>query len=207
MDDLSSYEKLPQSFYTRDDVVQIARDLLGKYLFTNIDGNITGAKIVETEAYNGRMDKACHAFNKRTPRTETMYLEGGKAYVYLCYGIHHLFNVVTNELDMADAVLIRGVEPVYHTSLMHERRGKNIPFKKLSAGPGTLSQAMGITTDLDRFDLTGDVIWIAGRGEPTPTDIITDVRVGVDYAGEDALLPWRFYIENSEFVSVRRKKI
>ena len=113
--------KLRKSFYERDNVVEIAKDLLGKYLFTNINGELTGGKIVETEAYNGLNDRACHAYQKRTPRTEVMYGEGGKAYVYLCYGIHHLFNIVTNKKGYADAVLIRGLQPVEGINVMKER--------------------------------------------------------------------------------------
>lgn len=206
MDDLSSYEKLPQSFYTGNDVVQIAKDLLGKYLFTNIDGNITGAKIVETEAYNGRVDKACHAYQKRTSRTETMYRNGGVAYVYLCYGIHHLFNVVTNREGMADAVLVRAVEPVHNIRLMQDRRGPKVAYKKLSAGPGTLSKAMGINKIHNEINLCEDVIWLARSVTEEKFDIVTDIRIGVDYAGEDALLPWRFYVEDNAFVSVLKRK-
>ncbi|WP_258099984.1 DNA-3-methyladenine glycosylase [Marinoscillum pacificum] len=205
MDDLSSYEKLPQSFYLRDDVVQIAKDLLGKYLVTNIGGNTTVGKIVETEAYNGRNDKACHAFHKRTARTEVMYQSGGRAYVYLCYGIHHLFNIVTNQEGLADAVLIRGIEPVVNVDIMKGRRGAKVPYKKLSAGPGTLSHAMGITTSFNNTDLLGEHIWIGRKSNESVGEVVTDVRIGVDYAEEDALLPWRFYLEESDFVSVRKK--
>ncbi|WP_421877718.1 DNA-3-methyladenine glycosylase [Marinoscillum sp.] len=203
MYDLSSYEKLPHSFYERDDVVQIAQDLLGKYLITNIDGIITAAKIVETEAYNGRCDKACHTFLKRTRRTEVMYGPGGTAYVYLCYGIHHLFNVVTNQEGQADAVLIRGVEPVINVDIMQERRGSKIPRKKISSGPGMLSQAMGISTALNGISLNGDQIWLASVSDSEPFEMATDVRIGVDYAEEDALLPWRFYVKDNPFVSVK----
>lgn len=203
MYDLSSYEKLPHSFYEHEDVVQIAQDLLGKYLFTNIDGIISGAKIVESEAYNGRTDKACHAFHKRTPRTEVMYGYGGTAYVYLCYGIHHLFNVVTNQQGLADAVLIRGVHPILNVEVMQERRGSKIPRKKISSGPGMLSQAMGISTALNGVSLNGDQIWIASHEHHETFEIVTDVRIGVDYAEEDALLPWRFYVKDNPFVSVK----
>ncbi len=203
MDNTFSYEKLPQSFYIRNDVVQIAKDLLGKYLFTNIGGNLTAAKIVETEAYNGRTDRACHAFNRRTVRTETMYQQGGIAYVYLCYGIHHLFNVVTNREGLADAVLVRGVEPVYNLPIMQERRGKPIRLRQLTAGPGTLSKALGITRSLNGIDLSGDTIWLAQGVDVKEVDMVAATRIGVDYAGDDALLPWRFYVRGSAFVSVK----
>lgn len=195
----SLYEKLPQSFYEREDVVQIARDLLGMILVTNIQDKLVAGRIVETEAYCGRGDKACHANNKRTPRTEVMYQRGGVAYVYLCYGIHHLMNVVTNKEGLADAVLIRGLEPVHGISHMMERR--NYTHSRLSGGPGTLTQAMGITTSINGADLLGDHIWISSPREVIPFDTITSTRIGVDYAGDDALLPWRFYVEGNKFVS------
>lgn len=206
MNDLSSYAKLQQSFYTRPDVVQIARELLGKYLFTNIEGIITAGKIVETEAYNGRSDKACHAYHRRTPRTETMYRTGGIAYVYLCYGIHHLFNIVTNEEGLADAVLIRGVEPVINVNEMCQRRGQEFPNRKLTAGPGVLAQALGIKRAMDGLSLLGDQVWVSERtSDHQSVDITTDRRIGVDYAGDDALLPWRFYLTGNMYVSVVRK--
>ena len=195
----SVYEKLPRSFYQRSDVVQIAKDLLGKVLFTQIDGVLTAGKIVETEAYCGRGDKACHANNKRTPRTEVMYEDGGKAYVYLCYGIHHLFNVVTNDVGLADAVLIRALEPMEGAGVMKERRKST--KAKLASGPGTLSQAMGIHVKMTGEDLLADKIWIAYNSKPEKPEILTDTRIGVEYAEEDALKPWRFVIAGNKFVS------
>src|SRR5688572_17572419 len=104
--------KLPKDFYLQPNVVQISRDLLGKFLYTQIDGILTGGMIVETEAYSGENDKACHAhLGRRTNRTEIMYAEGGVAYVYLIYGIYNLFNIITNVAGRADAVLIRAIEP------------------------------------------------------------------------------------------------
>lgn len=208
MIDLSTYEKLPGSFYISPDVVEIARALLGKYLVTNIDGIITAGKIVETEAYNGRCDRACHAFQRKTGRTRVMYGVGGRAYVYLCYGIHHLFNVVTNQEGMADAVLVRAVEPVAGLEEMQVRRGATIRHAKLTAGPGTLSQALGIHRHHTGTDLTGDLIWIArNTNEGGELNIETDTRIGVAYAGEDALLPWRFFIRGNPFVSVKKKSL
>ena len=205
MNDLTTYEKLPQSFYEREDVVQIAQDLIGKYLVTNIEGKITVGKIVETEAYCGRNDKACHAFLKRTKRTEIMYARGGHAYVYLCYGIHHLLNVVTNKDGLADAVWIRAVEPVINVDGMRDRRGAKITGKRLTGGPGMLSQAMGITTRLNGMDLLGDILWIGQQNSLPQIDIVSDVRIGIDYAEEDALLPWRFYEKDNRFVSKLKK--
>ena len=195
----SMYEKLPRSFYLREDVVEIAKDLLGKILVTNMEGVLTAGKIVETEAYCGRGDKACHANGKRTPRTEIMYGEGGHAYVYLCYGIHHLFNVVTNVEDMADAVLVRALEPIEGIDTMRSRR--NFTKSKLSSGPGTLSQALGIHTKMTGTDLTSDQLWIGKEMNEQPFNILTDTRIGVDYAEEDALKPWRFVIAENKYVS------
>ena len=199
------YAKLPLSFYNREDVVQIAQEMLGKYLFTNINGIVTAGKIVETEAYNGRTDRACHAYNKRTTRNDVMFSAGGRAYVYLCYGIHHLFNVVTNSEGAADAVLVRALEPVIGVEEMHLRRG-TAAFERLTKGPGVLSQAMGITVkELNGSSLIGDEVWLAERANESVGAIETDVRIGVDYAGEDALLPWRFYTRDSKFVSRKKR--
>ena len=195
---------LPYNFYRRDDVVQISRDLLGKVLCTRIEGKqLTSGIITETEAYRGRDDKACHAHGKRTKRTEIMYHEGGKAYVYLCYGIHHLFNIVTNTDGIADAILVRAVEPIEGLELMLERRGKEEIAPVLTAGPGRTSQSLGITTDYYGLDLTAkDTIWIEDRGDTIKNKKIkSSPRIGVDYAGEDAKRPWRFFIEGSKWVS------
>jgi len=198
------YEKLPRSFYLRPDVVQVAKDLLGKVLVTQFDGKFTAGRIVETEAYCGRGDKACHANGRRTPRTEVMYGEGGRAYIYLCYGIHHLTNVVTNTEGMADAVLIRALEPLEGIETMMERRGGTA--YKLASGPGTLSVAMGITVKKTGMDLLSDEMWIGREREEPHFEIIADRRIGVDYAGEDALRPWRFLIANNSYVSKEIKK-
>lgn len=194
--------KLPRDFYTRADVTLISQELLGKYLFTNIGGHLTAGMIVETEAYCGRGDKACHANNKRTPRTEVMYGDGGHAYVYLCYGIHHLFNIVTNVEGTADAVLIRAVEPVEGMDWMLSRRNMAQPKTTLTAGPGSLSAALGITTKHYGQDLLGDTIWVEDRGiDVAQQDIIASPRVGVAYAGEDALRPWRYRIKGNKWTS------
>ena len=194
--------KLAKSFYTRNNVVEIAKDLLGKYLFTEIDGFSCAGMIVETEAYNGAFDKACHAYNKRTKRTETMYQEGGIAYVYLCYGVHSLFNVVTNEQDVADAVLIRAVEPKIGLDTMLERRKMQKKQYRLTAGPGILSKALGINTSMDGISLSGNQIWLEDKGEQIPKeDIEASPRIGIDYAAEDAMLPWRFTIKGNRWIS------
>ncbi|MDQ3290579.1 MAG: DNA-3-methyladenine glycosylase [Bacteroidota bacterium] len=195
--------KLPKSFYTRPDVVTIARDLLGKYLFTNVDGVLTGGKIVETEAYCGENDMACHSHSgRRTARTEIMFQEGGLAYVYLIYGIYSLFNIITNVAEKADAVLIRAIEPTDGLPEILLRRHQTKVSPKLTAGPGLVTLALGISKKHYGTDLTGDTIWLEDRGEVIKEEqIIASPRVGVDYAGEDALLPWRFRIQGSLWTS------
>jgi len=194
--------KLPRSFYGRDDVVQISQELIGKRLCTVIDGIKTAGIIVETEAYNGRNDAACHAYpDVRTKRTETMYGPPGHAYIYLCYGIHHLFNIVTNQEGFADAVLIRAIEPEEGTQTMLHRRNKEALKSVVTNGPGKLSQALGITTDWDKTDLQSDKIWIEEGREIDDIGIASSRRVGVDYAGEDAKLPWRFTLKRSKWIS------
>lgn len=194
--------KVKSSFYQRDDVVLIARELLGKVLYVNSDEGVTAARIVETEAYS-YIEQACHAYNnKRTRRTETLYAAGGTSYVYLCYGIHKLFNIVTNEEGIAEAVLVRAVEPIINIQLMKDRRKRTRPGS-LTSGPGKLSMALGITLDHNCKDLAGDQLWLEDDGYSLPeNNIISKTRIGVDYAGEDARLPWRFYIRDNAFVSV-----
>ena len=181
----------------------IAKELLGKVLVTNINGIYTAAMIVETEAYAGPVDKASHAYgNRRTARTEIMFGKGGTAYVYLCYGIHHLFNVVTNKKDTPHAVLIRGVEPLEGIDYMLARRGKEHLQPSLTAGPGALSVALGIHTRHTGASLSGNEIWIEDRGIKVPAkDIVAATRVGVAYAQQDAYLPYRFSIKGNKYVS------
>ncbi len=205
MNDERRKVKLTAAFYTREDVIQIAKDLLGKYLVTRFDGQITAGKIVETEAYRAPDDKACHAWmNRRTNRTEIMFAEGGHAYVYLCYGIHHLFNIVTGKKDMAHAVLIRGIEPVENVELMLARRDLTKLTPCLTAGPGSLTQALGIRTEHTGQSLVSDdsPIWLEDRGEEVfEKNIIASPRVGVGYAEECALWDWRFRVRESKWVS------
>lgn len=197
--------RLPIDFYTRPDPVQAAKDLLGKYLVTRFEGEMTAGKIVETEAYRAPDDRACHAFgNRRTARTEVMFAEGGRAYVYLCYGIHHLFNVVTGPADAAQAVLIRALQPVDNVALMLERRGMANLSPKLTAGPGALTQALGIHTRHTGLSLVEDnsPIWIEDRGNAIlEEDIVASPRVGVAYAKECAAWPWRFRLKGSPWTS------
>ena len=195
--------KLPREFYLNTDVVQVAKDLLGKVLYTHFDGEITAGIIVETEAYCGATDKACHAYpNKRTKRTETMFQIGGTVYVYFIYGMHSMFNVVTNVLDVADAVLIRAIEPLEGLETMKVRRNLKKPGTNLTAGPAVLAKALGITTAHDKLDLLGDKIWLEdGEKLYASDEIIASTRVGIEYAEEDALLPWRFRVKGNKWCS------
>lgn len=199
--------KLPLSYYSNQDVLFLAQDLLGKVLFTEIDREITAGIIVETEAYFGVKDKASHAYGgRRTDRTETLYNQGGVSYVYLCYGIHHLFNVVTSVEDDPHAVLIRAVEPLIGTEIMELRR--NMPASKaaISSGPGSAAKALGIDRSFNKKDLNGNEIWIEDHGIQYPSDdIVTGPRIGVAYAQEDALLPWRFFVKGNKYVSKPNK--
>lgn len=186
-----SHHKLPRAFYLGKDVVTIARDLIGMVLCTRIRGSMTSGIITETEAYRGVMDRASHAWNgRRTARNEVMYRDGGFAYIYLCYGIHHLFNVVTDHQGVPHAVLIRSIHPMEGKDRMRIRRGRRT---LTTNGPGTLSQALGIRTTLNGTDLLGEKIWIENRGIAlSRSRIAAGPRIGVDYAGDDALLPYRF---------------
>lgn len=193
--------KLPPAFYQRTNVVQIAKELLGKFLFTNIHGVKTAGIITETEAYNGLTDRASHAFGgKRTARTEVMYSDGGTAYVYLCYGIHSLFNVVTNKKNIPHAVLVRAIYPVEgFEKMLSRRRRPKATRAELCIGPGTVSQALGIHFSQTGKSLLDDEIWIEDRKLRIPdSKIITGPRIGVDYAGKDALLPYRFRVLHSD---------
>ncbi len=198
--------KLDYSFYNRSNVVSIARELLGKILVTRWDGAITSGRIVETEAYGGVTDRASHAWNgRRTKRTEIMYGNGGNGYVYLCYGIHQLFNVVTNVKEIPHAVLIRALEPMQGIETMLQRRGKQKPGYPLTSGPGNLSAALGIFTKHSGISLLGDEIFIMDDDfKLHKKDIVATTRIGVDYAGEDALLPYRFFIQGNVHVSGKK---
>jgi DNA-3-methyladenine glycosylase len=196
-------QKLLSGFYNRPDVLAIARELLGKIIVTTFNGELTSARIVETEAYAGITDKASHAYGgRRTARTEIMYREAGVAYVYLCYGIHQLFNIVTNEADIPHAILIRGAEPLTGIPVMLQRTGKKIADFTLTRGPGNVSKALGINTGHTGESLLGDEFYLASDGfTPPAADIIATPRIGVDYAGADALLPYRFIVRDNKYVS------
>jgi DNA-3-methyladenine glycosylase len=199
--------KLPDSYYQSSDVVAIGKDLLGKYLFTHIDGVTTGGYIVETEAYNGIIDKASHAYgNRHTPRTKTMYMKGGIAYVYLCYGIHEMFNIVTSGEGQPRAILIRAINPTEGLDVMLHRRNMLTIKPNITMGPGSMAQALGISRNINAFSLQSDTIWLEDRGLVFPQESIASVpRIGVSYAAEDALLPYRFYVKENPYVSKPNK--
>ena len=194
--------KLTDSFYQRTNVVKIARELLGKVLFTNVDGIITAGMIVETEAYSWK-EKGCHAYgSKKTERNAVMFERGGHTYVYLCYGMHYLFNIVTNRPDIPEAVLIRAVQPLYGVDEMILRRGKLKNDFHLTSGPGKLTKALGIDRKLNGKFLSGNEVWVEDAGEKISSgSIVASPRIGIDYAGEDALLPWRFTLKGNGWIS------
>ena len=194
--------KLPREFYTRSNTLLIARQLLGKLLVVPApDGTRVSGLIVETEAYQGPKDKASHAYgDRRTKRTETMYGVGGTAYVYFVYGMYHQFNVVTNVESVPHAVLVRALEPVEGLDWMRQRRPDK-DDQSLTDGPGKLCIAMGIDRTYNRADLMGSQIWIEEGAVITRNRIASGQRIGIDYAGEYAGKPWRFWIRNNPYVS------
>ena len=199
---LSHHEKLPRTFYTRANVLTVARDLLGKLLVVPArDGTRVSGYIVETEAYRGPEDRASHAFGgRRTKRTETMYGLGGTAYVYFVYGMYYQFNVVTNFHDVPHAVLIRAVEPVEGIEVMRERRAGQTD-RNLTSGPGKMCIALGIDRTMDYADLLGDQVWLEEGMKVPLSRIVSGPRVGIDYAEEWIHKPWRFWIRGNAFVS------
>lgn len=196
-------KKLPLQFYQRPDVILIARELIGKVIVTKIDGLITSGRIVETEAYIGLTDKASHSFGgKRTARNEHMYAAAGISYVYICYGMHHLFNVVTNKKEIPDAVLIRAVEPLKGIDVMLKRTGKKVPDNTLTRGPGNAAKALGISKMHSGTNLLGVEICIVDDGFELNKQLIgASKRIGVESAGAAAHYPYRFYLRSNRFVS------
>ncbi|MMZ50983.1 3-methyladenine DNA glycosylase [compost metagenome] len=200
--------KLPRDFYNRD-TLNVARDLLGKYLAHKIDGVVREGKIVEVEAYIGPEDKGAHTYNgRRTPRNEAMYGPPGFAYVYLIYGMYNCVNVVTNEAEKPEAVLIRALEPTCGVEQMSMARfGKSELLTSretisLTNGPGKLCQALGITRTHNEYDLCGETLYITESSKPDePFETVETTRINIDYAEEAALYPWRFYIKDNPFVS------
>jgi DNA-3-methyladenine glycosylase len=201
-------KKLPLSFYQRTNVIQIAKELLGKILVTRWNNIETSGRIVEVEAYNGIIDKASHASGgRRTKRNEIMYGDGGASYVYLCYGIHHLFNVVTNKKETPHAVLIRALEPINGIDVMLARTGKKKLDNTLTKGPGNVSKALGIFFNQHSgLSLLSKELFIAEDDfDLNKKDVVASARIGVDYAGDDAALPYRFFIKGNPFVSGKSK--
>jgi DNA-3-methyladenine glycosylase len=199
-------KKLPQSFYLRNDVVKIAKELLGKVLVTNWDNEYTSGRIVETEAYAGEIDRASHASKGKTARTNVIFEQGGTAYVYLCYGIHEMFNIVTNKAGKAHAILIRGVEPLDGIDIMLERTGKKKLDETLSRGPGNVGRAFGFHRSQCGLSLQSNELFVADDGyKPDKKMIVASPRIGVAYAGEHALWDYRFYIKGNKFVSGKIK--
>jgi DNA-3-methyladenine glycosylase len=200
-------KKLHRGFYQRKNVLQVAKELLGKILVTKFGGIETSGRIVEVEAYAGIIDKASHAFGgKRTARNEVMYGEGGAAYVYLCYGIHHLFNVVTNYREVPHAVLIRALEPIEGVETMLKRTGKKKPDHTLTRGPGNLSKDLGIYTQHSGISLQSKELFITDDDFVfKKNQIAASPRIGVDYAGDHSLWPYRFFVKDNPFVSGKLK--
>lgn len=196
-------KKLPLSFYNRKDVVKIAKELLGKIIVTCFDGEITSGRIVETEAYAGIVDKASHSFaGKRTARNEHMYSAAGTAYIYICYGMHQMLNIVTNAKEIPDAVLIRAIEPLEGIDIMLKRTGKKTLDKTLTRGPGNVGKALGIFKHHSGLYLLDDEIYVLDDSKKIPDEEIgISKRIGVESAGEDALLPYRFYLKGNQYVS------
>lgn len=200
--ELGMNPKLPREFYTRPNVVAVARDLLGKLLVVpGRDRERISGIIVETEAYRGPLDRAAHSYGgRRTRRTETMYGIGGTAYVFFVYGMYNQFNVVTNVEDNPHAVLIRALEPVEGIELMRKRRHGQ-PDHNLTNGPGKLCLALDIDRQLDRADLLGDKVWLEEGKKIPRSRIMSGPRIGIDYAEEWVDKPWRFWIRDNPFVS------
>ena len=200
-------KKVPLTFYKRKDVVSIARELLGKVIITNFDGVTTSGRIIETEAYVAHVDKASHAFGgRRTAKNEHMYAHPGTAYVYICYGMHQMFNIVTNEKDIPDAVLIRAVEPLEGIDIMLERTGKSKLDFTLTKGPGNVGKALGIFKKHSGLHLLDDEIYLVDDGFKLKKDEVgISGRIGVASAGADALLPYRFYVRGNKYVSGKNK--
>lgn len=191
---------LTPEFYQQTNVVTIARKLLGKVLITRMNGELTAGRIVETEAYSFK-ERGCHAYNSRkTLRNEVMFADGGIAYVYLCYGMYNLFNVVTNKAGKAEAVLIRALEPVAGQEIMLKRM--NIQkLTRITSGPGKLTRALGIERLHNGLSLCDTTITIDDTKTLNSKNIVATTRIGIEYAGTDTKLPWRFYVKDNEWVS------
>jgi len=200
-------KKVPLSFYDRKDVVKIAEELLGKIIVTKIDGFVTSGRIVETEAYVGISDKASHSFSgRRTAKNEHMYSAPGTTYVYICYGMHQMMNIVTNEKEIPDAVLIRAIEPLEGIDIMLQRTGKGQLDKTLTRGPGNVGKALGIFKHHSGLHLLDEQIYLLDDGQKILKENIgISKRIGVESAGADGLLPYRFFVKGNKYVSGKNR--
>ena len=193
-------KKISKNYFQSNDVLKLAQNILGMAICTNFNRKLTSGIIIETEAYKGINDKASHAYgNKKTTKNNSMYLNGGTIYIYKCYGIHNLFNIVTNNEKFPDAILIRAIEPLHGLDTMKLRTNKT-NILDIASGPGKLSKALGIAIDIDGSSL-GDKIWIEEYLNPKNISIIKKPRIGINYAGKDAQLLRRFYIQNNKYIS------
>ncbi|MBK7360469.1 MAG: DNA-3-methyladenine glycosylase [Saprospiraceae bacterium] len=196
---------IDKEYYLNPDVVGLAKSLLGKIIVSKVDNHITSGIIIETEAYKAPEDRASHAFNnRRTPRTSTMFMEGGHAYVYICYGIHHLFNVITAVEGIPHAVLIRALEPLDGLDHMLIRRKMSSLNFTITKGPGSLSQALGITQNLNAtklYDRKSPIQLFESNQKYSDSQIGISKRIGVESSGESASLPYRFYVKGNVYVS------
>ncbi len=194
-------KRLPRGFYLREDTISIANELLGKLIVVPDNGRRVSGMIVETEAYLGEVDRAAHSYaGRRTPRNEVTYGKGGHAYVFFIYGMYYQLNVVTGPADHPHVVLIRAVEPVEGIEIMRERRGA-MKDRNLTSGPGKLCIALNINRDLNGEDLRGKQIWLEDHRSFTSDQIAVGKRIGIDYAGEDAEKPWRFWVKDNAYIS------
>lgn len=197
-------QKLSASFFQRPDVLRIARDLLGKHLCTNVGGILTAGRVVETEAYRHEGDHSLtlHLQRKRQ-QAQGLHVPGGHAYIYTVYNRQALFNIATHDAEHPDAVLIRAIKPTIGLEAMLHRRGLAAPKRALTAGPGVMSQALGITPALTGLPVTGDVLWFEDHGEEVEaTEVVASARVGLEYAGPEASgLPWRFRLRDNPWTS------
>jgi DNA-3-methyladenine glycosylase len=200
---VNRFHPLPKSFYRRP-AETVARDLLGRYLVRELDGERLALRLVETEAYLGSPDRASHAWaGRRTARNESLYLAGGHAYVYFIYGMHYCLNAVTGEAGVGSAVLLRAAEPVAGEERMRENRRLTAKTRPgdLAGGPGKICQALAIGRELDGVLLDRPPLYIA-RGEPVAAgEVVASPRIGVDYAGEAAGWPLRFSVRGNPHVS------
>ena len=195
--------KLTESYYQSDDVVSLSAQLLGKQLFTCVDRELSGGIIVETEAYRGPEDRGSHAYNhRRTARNETMYAKGGVVYMYICYGIHDMLNIVTGQEGQSHAILIRAIEPTVGLEVMRLRRSFEGDDKRLCKGPGALAKALGLKKSHNGISLEGNEIWIEDSGVVIPEEnIVACPRIGLNIEEPYKSIPWRFYIKGNKYIS------